>query len=199
MKKLSRSKIQRMRNLVTGNYGDKVSKSTGYKSFNKRRKEGDVWEENGKTWTIKNGIKQNKTRLRKAKQFLKIPLTCPKCNTPMNHPAHKKMFRVHGHCLMCQTKFETRLMVENKHKSWLEKEVRKNFASWEKDKQDQFNIWFDELDSDKYITESGQVENWSKISEESKQHLISEYEKWIAKEKELMEKLIKENKDEHNK
>jgi len=199
MKKLSRSKVQRMRNLVSGKYGDKTSTSTGYKSFNKKRKEGDVWEENGKTWTIKNGIKQNKTRLKKAKQFLKVPLACPKCGTSMNHPAHKKIFRIHGHCLMCQTKFETKLMVKNEYKLWLEKEVRKNFASWESEKKEQFNIWFDELESEKYITEAGQVESWSKISDESKQNLVSEYEKWIAEEKELKEKIIKENNDEYNK
>jgi len=117
----------------------------------------------------------------------------------MNHPAHKKIFRIHGHCLMCQTKFETKLMVKNEYKLWLEKEVRKNFASWEREKKEQFNIWFDELESEKYITEAGQVESWSKMSDESKQNLVSEYEKWIAEEKELMEKIIKENNDEYNK
>ena len=108
----------------------------------------------------------------------------------MNHPAHKKMFRIYGHCLICQTKFETKLVTKNKYKSWLETEVRKNFTSWQSEKQEQFNIWFEELDSEKYITEAGQVENWSKISEESKQLLVDEYKKWIDEEKELMENLI---------
>ena len=35
------------------------------------RVEGDVWEESGKTWTIKNGIKRTVTRMDKArKDFL---------------------------------------------------------------------------------------------------------------------------------
>ena len=60
MKQFSKQKIQRMRNLATGDYGSKTKASSGYTSYEKKRSEGDVWEENDKTWTIKNGI--NKVR-----------------------------------------------------------------------------------------------------------------------------------------
>ena len=58
MKKgISESKVQRMRNIVKGDYTKSVSTQVGYKKSDKKV-EGDVWEEAGKTWTIKNGIKQ---------------------------------------------------------------------------------------------------------------------------------------------
>ena len=59
MKKgISESKVQRMRNIVKGDYTKSVKTQVGYKKSDKK-KEGDIWEEGNKTWTIKNGIKQN--------------------------------------------------------------------------------------------------------------------------------------------
>ncbi len=50
--------VQRMRNIITKNTGDKTGVQVGYKADYVEHKEGDVWEERGKKWTIKNGIKQ---------------------------------------------------------------------------------------------------------------------------------------------
>jgi len=50
--------VQRMRNIVMEKHGDKTQSQIGYEN-NIQRKEGDTWEEQGKTWTIKNGIKNN--------------------------------------------------------------------------------------------------------------------------------------------
>ena len=53
MKKgISEQKFQRMRNLVSGNYGAKKKISTGFTTTKINHVEGDVWEESGKTWTI---------------------------------------------------------------------------------------------------------------------------------------------------
>ena len=40
-----------------------ISTQIGYTKEYVEHKEGDVWEENGKQWTIKNGIKQTVTKL----------------------------------------------------------------------------------------------------------------------------------------
>ena len=59
MKKgIKESNVQRMRNLVSGNYSSKTKISSGYTKTTKDYKEGDIWEENGKQWTIKRGIKR---------------------------------------------------------------------------------------------------------------------------------------------
>jgi uncharacterized protein (UPF0128 family) len=62
--------VQRMRNIITKNFGDKTVTQAGYSKQHIERKEGDVWEENGKNWTIKNGIKQTITRLDNIKKSL---------------------------------------------------------------------------------------------------------------------------------
>ena len=57
--------VQRLRNLVQGKYGDKVGEGVGYTKAEEFHKEGDIWEVDGRKWTIKNGIKQNITKHKK--------------------------------------------------------------------------------------------------------------------------------------
>ena len=59
--------VQRMRNIVMKKHGDKTQSQIGYEN-NIQRKEGDMWEEQGKTWTIKNGIKRSIPKLSKFKK-----------------------------------------------------------------------------------------------------------------------------------
>ena len=65
--------VQRLRNLVQGKYGDKTTVGTGYQKAKEFHNEGDIWEEDNRTWTIKNGIKQNITKLDKAKENIVLP------------------------------------------------------------------------------------------------------------------------------
>ena len=55
--------VNRARNLITkkGNQGSNTQ--SGYKKSTQDYKEGDIWEERGKKWTIKNGIKQTINKL----------------------------------------------------------------------------------------------------------------------------------------
>ena len=62
-----------MRNIVTGKYNDKSKIQTGYLKTKKKHQEGDIWEERGKTWTIKNGIKQNVTKLDSVRAANRMP------------------------------------------------------------------------------------------------------------------------------
>ena len=61
-KEFSQRDVKRMRNLITGNFGDRTQVQVGYEKQNQEYQEGDVWEDSGKTWTIKNGIKQTVTK-----------------------------------------------------------------------------------------------------------------------------------------
>ena len=78
-KEFKEKDVQRVRNIVNKNYTAKTQSLTGYQKAFKRHTEGDIWEEGGKTWTIKNNVKQNITKLDDAKKAVRIPLACPKC------------------------------------------------------------------------------------------------------------------------
>jgi len=57
-----------MRNIITKDYNAKTTTQIGYTKVQAERKEGDVWEEGGKQWTLKNGIKQTVTRFDEIKK-----------------------------------------------------------------------------------------------------------------------------------
>ena len=70
MKKgISESKVKRMRNLLTKNYNDKTKIRSGYTKKETIYKEGDLWKENGKQWTIKNGINRTINKLSAARKI----------------------------------------------------------------------------------------------------------------------------------
>ena len=90
-KEFSQSTVQRMRNIITGKAGDRTAIQTGWDKNKKDYEEGDIWEESGKRWTIKNGIKQTITKLDNLKKLVVLPLTCPNCQKPFKvHDANKK-------------------------------------------------------------------------------------------------------------
>ena len=59
--------VERLRNLVKGKAGERTSQGIGYTKKEEFHKEGDIWEADGRKWTIKDGIKQNITKLDKFK------------------------------------------------------------------------------------------------------------------------------------
>ena len=58
-KEFKHSDVERIRNIVNKDYTGKTKAQSGYKRIYESHKEGDIWEESGKKWTVKNGIKQN--------------------------------------------------------------------------------------------------------------------------------------------
>ena len=159
-KEFKEKDVQRLRNLIQGKYGEKATMGTGYTKKQEFHEEGDVWEENGRTWTIKDGIKQNITRLDKAKEALHLPLFCPCCNNVMNHKFDKKFYIQYHRCYGCQVYFETDLKVKG-----LWDEYEKFITNSDIDGLiHDFNIWIDEeIDSSNqsWITEAGEIEKWN--------------------------------------
>ena len=63
-KEFKKHDVERLRNLIKGKSSSRTSQGVGYtKSSSEDHEEGDVWEENGRTWTIKDGITENITNL----------------------------------------------------------------------------------------------------------------------------------------
>ena len=75
-KEFNKKDVERLRNLVKGKSGKRTTQGIGYTKKQEFHKEGDIWEENGRKWTIKDGIKQNITKLDKFKKTA-VPLFCP--------------------------------------------------------------------------------------------------------------------------
>jgi acetyl-CoA carboxylase beta subunit len=78
-KEFKRKDVQRARNLITGKTGASTGTQIGYNKKTEDYKEGDIWTEGRKTWTIKNGIKQTVSKLDVVKKEVHIPLCCPNC------------------------------------------------------------------------------------------------------------------------
>jgi hypothetical protein len=157
-KEFQQKDVQRLRNLVKGKYGEKTTVGIGYTKKHEFHNEGDVWEEENRTWTIKNGIKQNITKLDKAKQIGVLPLLCPSCNKLMRTHIDKPFYNIHNKCMNCVVEFETKLRVEGK---W--EEYQKQIHNEEIDRLiNNFKDWSeDELKAtDTFVTEAGDVETW---------------------------------------
>ena len=151
--------VQRLRNLVQGKYGDKTTLGIGYERKKEVHEEGDVWEEDGRQWTIKNGIKQNLTKLDKAKKEVTLPLFCPCCSNLMKNKHDKLFYIQYKRCFNCQIEFETDL-----RKMGLWEEYEKNIINSDLDNLVvDYNVWMDEVintSNESFITEAGDVERW---------------------------------------
>ncbi len=157
-KEFKQSDVQRVRNLVNKDFTSSTKQQSGYKKAVEHHKEGDVWEENGKNWTIKNGLKQNITKLDTAKKANRMPLTCPKCSGPMRHHLHKKMYRIHGFCFDCTIDYEASLREAGLYEQYEKQMLQNNMNGFLKD----LELWLEDKiqDVDTFVTEQGDIEEW---------------------------------------
>ena len=152
--------VQRLRNLVTHKYGDRTTQGIGYTKLQESHNEGDIWEEDGRQWTIKNGIKQNITKLDTAKKIASFPLFCPSCNKIMKPHLDKKWFTLYKRCFNCQVTFESEI-----RRKGLWEEYEKTIFNEDIDGlKQEFQIWIDDQiqneSNQSYISEAGDVEKW---------------------------------------
>lgn len=158
-KEFKSSDVQRVRNLVNKDFTSKTKLQTGYQKKQERHKEGDTWEESGKIWTIKNGIKQNITKLDKAKKALRVPLACPKCGGTMKHHLAKKMYKIHGFCFdPCTVEYEASLKKAGLYDQYEKRMMQGNMRAFADDIQQ----WALEMvnTKDTFVTEAGDIEDW---------------------------------------
>ena len=158
-KEFSKNDVQRVRNLVQGKYGDKTIQSVGYSKKQEFHKEGDVWEEDGRKWTIKDGIKQNITKLDKAKQAHVMPMFCPSCKNMMKKTFDKEYYLIHQKCFDCVIEFETELRRLGKFEEYQiaiqNAEIDGYIANLKSWVEDELTI-----SNNSFVTENGDVERW---------------------------------------
>jgi len=175
-KEFKQADVQRVRNIVNKDFTSTTKIQSGYTKSQKRYKEGDIWEEDGKQWTIKNGIKQNITKLDLAKKALRTPLSCPKCGGPMKHHLAKKMYKIHGFCFdPCTVEMEADLRKAGLYKQYEKRMMQGNIKAFAQD----IEQWSASLLSQgsTFVTEAGDVEDWQSNTNKSKEIVknIQEY------------------------
>ena len=179
-KEFKHSDVQRLRNLVKKDFTSKTKLQTGYQRKLERHKEGDIWEEGGKKWTIKNGLKQNITKLDSAKKALRVPLCCPKCGGSMKHHLAKKMYKIHGFCFdPCTVEFEADLRKAGLYKEYERKMITGNIKEFVND----IESWVLNSINDKssFVTEAGDVEDWGGMSNKAKKKILQDLKDYTSR------------------
>jgi len=152
--------VQRMRNIIKKDYTAKTVTQVGYTKAQTEHKEGDVWEENGKKWTIKNGIKQTVTRFDELKKVINLPIACPSCGKAIkSDKLNKKMWPIHSKCFDCVVAYETELKRQGKFEDYARSLTTKGIKQYIKDLEDALVDFNNELD-DQFVTEQGDIETW---------------------------------------
>jgi len=167
-KEFSKRDVQRMRNIITGNAGSATGVQVGYSKQSQDYQEGDVWVENDKQWTIKNGIKQTITKHDKLRQLVTIPLACPNCNKPFKSDSiNKKMWTMHHMCFDCVIEMEAKIKLDGKWDEYQSQMMNSNKNSMVDDFEQAFEEFIN-AKNDTFITEQGDIEKWGggKVNED---------------------------------
>jgi hypothetical protein len=157
-KQFAEKDIQRIRNLVKGKNGEKISHGVGYIKETQDYTEGDMWVEDNRTWTIKDGIKQNITKLDKFKK-VSVPIFCPGCKQVMDKQLDPFYYKSYGSCLDCRTVFETQLKIQGKWDDYVKETYNKEIDQT----IEEYKVFIKEKleeSNQGTVTESGEVERW---------------------------------------
>lgn len=158
-KEFRKSDVERMRNLVRKDVTAKTKFQSGYKKTQIAYKEGDEWEEGGRKWTIKNGIKQNITKLDNVKKSIRTPLCCPKCKKSMSYYLSKQIYKIHKMCFNCFMDYEETLKKNGLLKNKLENLRQSNLKFFITEMEQSIEL-IENSSVEDFVTEQGDIENW---------------------------------------
>jgi bacterioferritin-associated ferredoxin len=158
-KEFKRKDVNRMRNLITGNVGDSSETQIGYNKKIKKYTEGDIWVENKKTWTIKNGIKQTISKLDKIRKETFMPLCCPKCGNVMKKRLDKPNYRIHKKCHDCVIEFEHKLKIKGLYDKYV-KVLKVNNNLEYLNEIESYLLDAVNKSNNGYVSEDGVIERW---------------------------------------
>jgi len=158
-KEFKRKDVSRMRNLITGKTGASTGTQIGYNKEQIDYKEGDIWTENKKTWTIKNGIKQTISKLDTIKKEVFMPLCCPKCGKVMKGQLDKPNYKIHKKCHDCVVEFEHKLRIRGEYDDYIKKLKAKNSLDIVNEME---SYLLDAINTSNsgFVSEDGVVERW---------------------------------------
>ena len=158
-KEFKRKDVERMRNLIKGKTNESSEVQIGYTAKKEEHKEGDIWEESGKKWTIKDGIKQTVTKLDTVKKEAILPLFCPNCGSIMKKRLDSKMYKIHHKCFDCVVDMEHKMKIEGTYENYEREAVAKNAEAYLNDLE-QYLLEAINTSNTQYVSEKGEVERW---------------------------------------
>lgn len=178
-KEFKTSDVERVRNLIKKDFTSKTKSQSGYKKSSKRYKEGDIWEERGKKWTIKNGLKQNITILDSAKQAVKIPLCCPKCGKAMTSYIDKQSYKINKMCLNCLVDYEMELKKAGLWEQFVLHSRKGNLKYFINEVEQKINDYASQ-ENETYVTEQGDIESWKSNTSKRKTEITEKFREYIT-------------------
>ena len=158
-KEFKRKDVNRARNLLMGKTGASTGTQIGYKKEVKEYKEGDVWTENKKTWTIKNGIKQTVSKLDSIKKEVFMPLCCPNCGKVMKGQLDKPNYRIHKKCHDCVVEFEHKLRIKGTYNEYIKHLKIRNSLDIV-DEMESYLLDAINTSNSGFVSEDGVIERW---------------------------------------
>ena len=152
--------VRRKISEVTKKEGEKIV--VGYQGTPKEKhKEGEVWEEDEKKWTIKDGIKQSISKLEDAR----MPMFCPQCGKTMSGWLNTKFWRLRGKCEDCVLKEETELRINGEWEQYEVVNELKNQIAFVRDQIAEITSYRDALSQPEIIHADEEkilmVEKWT--------------------------------------
>jgi len=159
-KEFKQTDVNRMRNLIKGKANASTGIQIGYKKETKDYKEGDVWIEGRKTWTIKNGIKQTVSKLDIIKKEVFMPLSCPCCGKIMKKRLDKPNYKIHKKCHDCVIEFEHKLKNKGEYKNYIKKLEVKNSLDIVNE-MESYLLDAINTSNSSFVSEDGVVEKWN--------------------------------------
>lgn len=176
-KEFTSKDVNRARNLVKKDFNAKTVDGVGYAKAFAAYQEGDIWQESGRTWTIKNGLRQNITKLDAAKKALQIPLACPKCKGSMQHHLAQKMYKIHKMCFNCVVDYEAELRRAGLYESYEKNMMQGSIKAFTRD----IEQWvLSSLEStNTFVTEQGDIEDWNSNDSKFKQQVTDNLQQYL--------------------
>ena len=158
-KEFKRKDVNRARNLLMGKSNASTGTQIGYNTKTEDHKEGDIWTEGRKTWTIKNGIKQTISKLDVIKKEVFMPLCCPKCSNVMKKRLDKPNYKIHKMCYDCVINFEHKLKIKGEYNDYIKKLKAKNSLDIV-DEMESYLLDAINTSNEGFVSEDGVVEKW---------------------------------------
>ena len=153
------------------------------------RNEGDQWEEKGRTWTIKNGIKKTVTKMDQARKRILTPLACPECAKSMKHRLDKKFWKTHETCFDCVVEMEHEIKGLGKWDEYQKRKMNANAKSFLQEIRASLGEYAENSANNTTVSEGGKIEKWVDPNSE----IIKDYiDKEIAHLEEFIEEKDKE-------